>query len=78
MSHRTNREGQQQTPRVVRDLRKVAEGWHVGDLEASVEHSEQSLHTAVAHRCCLQPPGGGMVTCTGTWVHAVFPSTHDS
>lgn len=76
MSHRTNREGQQQTPRVVRDLRKVAEGWRDDALGAGVEHSGQSLHTAVAHRChCLQPSGGEMVTCKGTWAHAVCPLT---
>lgn len=72
MSHRTNRERQQQTPRVVRDLREVAEGWRDDGLEAGVEPSEQSPRTAATHGCHrVQPPGGEMVTCKGTWAHAV-------
>lgn len=47
MSHRTNREGQQQTPRVVRDLRKVAEGWRD-------DHTWGQVWSTPGRACTLQ------------------------
>lgn len=70
MSHRTNREGQPRTPRAVRDLGPVAEGWHV--------ETRRQVWSARGGACALQSLTDAIVCSHLVARRRPARSSHDS